>query len=109
MDTPLIDAVENGHLEVIRLLLKAGADPRAANAKGEEPLDLLDGEDENYRAIKEAIEKAKEKDKRRRPSEEHYVLGRDGQPAKSPRESPSLQSARSPPPSTDIPTKNCAK
>ena len=98
MDTPLIDAVENGHLEVIRLLLKHGADPRAANAKGEEPLDLLDAEDENYRAIKDAIEKAKEKDKRRRPSEEQQALSRDGQSGKSPRESPSLQSARSPPP-----------
>jgi ankyrin repeat protein len=36
-DTPLIDAVEIGHLEVIKLLLDAGANPRIVNAEGDEP------------------------------------------------------------------------
>lgn len=100
LDTPLIDAVENGHLDVIRLLLKAGLDPRQSNAKGEEPLDLLDPEDENHREIKAALNEAKGRDNWRRASEDHHgqpSAGRDSTSAQSPRGSPSLHSARSPP------------
>ncbi|MCJ1357280.1 MAG: Set3 complex subunit with deacetylase activity, meiotic-specific repressor of sporulation proteins [Icmadophila ericetorum] len=99
-DTPLIDAVENGHLDVVKLLLKAGLDPRQSNAKGEEPLDLLDPNDDNYEEIKAALIEAREKDSRRRLSEDQH-----GQPSAtkesvsghSPHGSPSLHSARSPP------------
>ncbi len=71
METPLIDAVENGHLEVVKLLLDAGLDPRQSNAKGEEPLDLVNDENDNYEAIRAALIEAKEKDTVRRYSEDH--------------------------------------
>ena len=70
-ETPLIDAVENGHLEVVQMLLGAGLDPRQSNAKGEEPLDLVNPENDHYDAIRAALISAKEKDKIRRPSEDH--------------------------------------
>lgn len=107
METPLIDAVENGHLDVVRMLLRAGLDPRQSNAKGEEPLDLVNPENDHYDAIRAALISAKEKDKMRRPSEDHNgpnASGRDndtssmGASAASPTESLPLQSARSPPP-----------
>lgn len=107
METPLIDAVENGHLDVVKMLLKAGLDPRQSNAKGEEPLDLVNPENDHYDAIRAALIAAKEKDKLRRPSEDHNgpnASGRDndtssmGASAASPTESVPLQSARSPPP-----------
>lgn len=107
METPLIDAVENGHLEVVKMLLKAGLDPRQSNAKGEEPLDLLNPENDHYDEIRAALIAAKGKDKIRRPSEDHNgpnASGRDndtssvGASAASPTESAPLQSARSPPP-----------
>ena len=71
METPLIDAVENGHLEVVKLLLNAGLDPRQSNAKGEEPLDLVNDENDHYEAIRAALIEAKEKDTMRRYSEDH--------------------------------------
>ena len=71
MDSPLIDAVENGHLEVVRMLLKAGLDPRQCNTRGEEPLELVKPENDHYDAIRAALISAKEKDKARRPSEDH--------------------------------------
>ena len=107
METPLIDAVENGHIEVVKMLLKAGLDPRQSNAKGEEPLDLLNPENDHYDEIRAALIAAKGKDKIRRPSEDHTgpnASGRDndtssmGASAASPTESLPLQSARSPPP-----------
>ena len=100
-DTPLIDAVENGHLEVVRMLLKAGLDPRQSNAQGEEPLDLLDPENEENDAMRALLLEAKGKDTRRRFSEDQHgqysVGNRDSLSAPSPRDSPSLPSARSPP------------
>lgn len=99
-DTPLIDAVENGHLDVVRLLLKAGLDPRQSNAKGEEPLDLLDPSDDNYEEIKAALIEYKEKDSRRRHSEDQYgqpSATKDSVSGHSPHGSPSLHSTRSPP------------
>ena len=70
MDTPLIDAVENGHVDVVRLLLKAGLDPRQSNAKGEEPLDLVNSENDHYDAIRAALITAKERVNPSRFSEE---------------------------------------
>ena len=99
-DTPLIDAVENGHLDVVRLLLKAGLDPRQSNAKGEEPLDLLDPNDDNYEDIRSALIEAKGNDTRRRYSEDQNgqaSAGRESISAQSPHGSPPLASARSPP------------
>ena len=101
MDTPLIDAVENGHLDVIKLLLAAGVDPRQSNAKGEEPLDLLRSDGDNYEEIKAVLKEARSLDAQRRPSEDQHgqaSTGRDSASAHSPRESPSMPSARSPPP-----------
>lgn len=107
METPLIDAVENGHLDVVKMLLRAGLDPRQSNAKGEEPLDLVNPDNDHYDAIRAALISAKEKDKVRRPSEDHNgpsASGRDndtssmGASAASPTESLPLQGARSPPP-----------
>ncbi len=73
METPLIDAVENGHIDVVRMLLKAGLDPRQSNAKGEEPLDLVNPENDHYDAIRAALITAKEKANPRRFSEEHNL------------------------------------
>ncbi|KAI9702208.1 MAG: Set3 complex subunit with deacetylase activity, meiotic-specific repressor of sporulation proteins [Bogoriella megaspora] len=46
-ETPLIDAVENGRLEVVRLLLDAGVDPSRPNKKGRQPIDLVPKPDMN--------------------------------------------------------------
>ena len=100
LETPLIDAVENGHLEVVQLLLKAGLDPRQSNAKGEEPLDLVNSDKDNPKEIRAALLEAREKDQGRRLSEDHPgQLGtRDYAAMPSPRGSPPLPSAQSPPP-----------
>lgn len=59
-DTPLIDAVENGHIDVVRLLLKAGVDPMRNNMKGQQALDVITDQTEygpEIRAIlRQAIE-----------------------------------------------------
>ena len=110
-DTPLIDAVENGHLEVVQLLLNAGANPRQGNAKGEDPLDLLKSDKDNYEGIKQALLAAKAKDTLRRQSEDqsgHTGTAKEtGAPsqagsATSPRESPPTHATRSPPPTSGI-------
>ena len=107
-DTPLIDAVENGHLEVVRLLLSAGANPRQGNLNGEEPMELLDSDNENYEAIRSALISAN-KSWLRRQSEDHYHhIGPSatreagsttsrGASATSPRHSPPVTNPRSPP------------
>lgn len=77
MDTPLIDAVENGHLEVVQLLLEAGLDARQSNAKGEEPLDLVNPEHDDYEGIRAALSAVKERSVLRRPSEDQNAQHRD--------------------------------
>lgn len=101
-DTPLIDAIENGHVEVVKLLLDYGANPRRGNAKGEEPYELVDKNDENYDEIRALIAKAKDKPVHRRVSNEHTEVSRDGHSSRaasaaSPRDSPPMIGPRSPP------------
>ena len=101
-ETPLIDAVENGHVEVVRLLLNAGADPRQGNLKGIEVYDLAKAEDEE---IKRMIREAKNKDARRRKSDDQTGLIFGGKKegssraasATSARDSPPIIGPRSPP------------
>ncbi|KAJ9637497.1 hypothetical protein H2204_004921 [Knufia peltigerae] len=101
-DTPLIDAIENGHVDVVKLLLDYGANPRRGNAKGEEPYELVDKNDENYDEIRALIAKAKDKPVHRRVSNEHTEVSRDGHSSRaasaaSPRDSPPINGPRSPP------------
>ena len=100
-DTPLIDAVENGHLDVVKLLLNAGLDPRQTNATGEEPLDLLRPDNDNYEEIRAVLIEAKTNDGKRRLSEDHQSVTnktKDSGSPTSPRGSPTFHSTRSPPP-----------
>lgn len=43
-ETPLHPAVDKGHVEVVLLLLRAGADPEIRNRQGARPIDFLQGE-----------------------------------------------------------------
>jgi len=101
-DSPLIDAVENGHLPVIKLLLQNGANARQANTKGYEPSELAKKDDDNYEEIKELLDEAKEKHTQRVAGiEVPEVHNRDGASSRaasaaSPRDSPPV-GARSPP------------
>jgi hypothetical protein len=99
-DTPLIDSVENGHLDVVKLLLEAGVNPRQVNARGEEPIDLVKMDEDDGEAIKAEIHKYRSKYDRRRQSEDIKApsTGRESVSVRSPRDSPSLHSARTPPP-----------
>jgi ankyrin repeat protein len=103
-ETPLIDAVENGHLEVVKLLLEHGANPRLGNAKGDEPYELVDQNDENYKIIRRLIADAKDQDatKRRRSGDNSKDEERErgssrAASAASPRDSPPVLGPRSPP------------
>lgn len=58
-DTPLIDAVENGHLDVVRLLLNQGhVNPHHQNKKGQRAIDVLDQEDEDAEEIERELKEA---------------------------------------------------
>ena len=100
-DTALIDAVENGHVEVVRLLLNFGANPRLGNAKGDEPYELVPQDDENYEEIRQLLAEAKDRPNRR-ISSDHNDAARDGASSRaasaaSPRDSPPMMGPRSPP------------
>ncbi|GMG50586.1 unnamed protein product [Aspergillus oryzae var. brunneus] len=101
-DTPLIDAVENGHLDVVKLLLAAGANPRLVNAEGDEPYDLVPSDSENYEEIRRVLAQAKANPRPSRRSEER--AGSENKEtssrrvsAESARESPPVNRQRSPP------------
>lgn len=102
-ETPLIDAVENGHLEVVKLLLKFGANPRLSNSRGDEPYELVPQDDENYKVIRKLIADAKDDDftTRRKSSDNNNDGNREGSSraasAASPRDSPPILGPRSPP------------
>jgi ankyrin repeat protein len=58
-DTPLIDAVENSHLDVVRLLLNEGkVNPHHSNKKGQRAIDVLDQEDEDAEEIERELREA---------------------------------------------------
>ncbi|KAK5955072.1 hypothetical protein OHC33_003751 [Knufia fluminis] len=101
-DSPLIDAVENGHVPVIKLLLRNGANARMANTKGYEPSELAKKDDDNYEEIRELLNDAKEKHPKKIAGMETYEYhNRDGTSSRaasaaSPRDSPPI-GARSPP------------
>lgn len=109
-ETPLIDAVENGHVEVIKLLLEFGANPRAASKTGDEAYELVPQDDENYKLIRKLIADAKEQDftKRRKSSDNNNNNSHEGNregssrpaSAASPRDSPPILGTRSPPANT---------
>ena len=99
LDTPLIDACENERSEVVKLLLQAGMDPRQGNARGEEPLDLLDPSSEVYEEMKAALTEAKSRFAGRTTSDDEQGQSRarsDSLPLRSPRASPSLPSLAPP-------------
>jgi len=76
-DTPLIDAIENGHLGVVTQLLKAGADPRMRNGKGHDSMDLVNSENDKDGTIRDALVAALEKGPQRRSSEDQTITNRD--------------------------------
>ncbi|EXJ94981.1 hypothetical protein A1O1_00099 [Capronia coronata CBS 617.96] len=100
-ETPLIDAVENGHVEVVRLLLQYGANPRLGNAKGDEPYELVPQDDENYEEIRRLLADAKEKQTNQpgpvEQPEPVRELSSKPASAASPRDSPPILGPRSPP------------
>ncbi|KAL6709326.1 hypothetical protein ACN47E_001733 [Coniothyrium glycines] len=58
-DTPLIDAVENGHLDVVQVLLNQGqVNPHHQNKKGQRAIDVLDHEDEDASDIEKELRAA---------------------------------------------------
>ncbi|KAF1842886.1 uncharacterized protein K460DRAFT_287664 [Cucurbitaria berberidis CBS 394.84] len=58
-DTPLIDAVENSHLDVVKLLLNQGhVNPHHQNKKGQRAIDVLDYEDNDAEEIEKELKEA---------------------------------------------------
>ncbi|KAF2686208.1 hypothetical protein K458DRAFT_260261, partial [Lentithecium fluviatile CBS 122367] len=61
-DTPLIDAVENGHLDVVKLLLNQGhVNPHHQNKKGQRAIDVLDNEADDAEDIEKELRAAMRK------------------------------------------------
>lgn len=101
-ETPLIDAVENGHVEVVRLLLEHGANPRLGNAKGDEPYELVPLDDPNHAELRRLLADARESNTNRRKSSDQVEAAQDrhssrAASAASPRDSPPVNGPRSPP------------
>lgn len=62
-DTPLIDAVENGHLDVVKILLNEGhVNPHHSNKKGQRAIDVLDYEDDDADEIEKTLREAMRKE-----------------------------------------------
>ncbi|KAH7070449.1 hypothetical protein BKA63DRAFT_518452 [Paraphoma chrysanthemicola] len=62
-DTPLIDAVANSHLDVIKVLLDEGhVNPHHSNKKGERAIDVLDNEDDDAEEIEKVLREAMRKE-----------------------------------------------
>ena len=103
-DTPLIDAVENCHVDVVRLLLDGGANPRLGNGKGDEPYELVPEDGDDYDEIRTLISNAKNKKARRRQSDDQTLNTKEGSSraasAASPRDSPPVVGPKSPPASS---------
>lgn len=60
LETPLMDACENKHLETVELLLRHGADPHICNVDGFSTFTKLQGlqvDDKSYKPILEILEK----------------------------------------------------
>jgi ankyrin repeat protein len=58
-DTPLIDAVENGHLAVVKLLLtKAKVNPHHQNKKGQRAIDVLNDDEDDVKEIEKELKEA---------------------------------------------------
>lgn len=100
LDTPLIDAVENSHVEVVKLLLKAGVDSRQRNAKGQEPLELVDLDHESGEEVRSALLLARrDSEASRRQSEDHKPHGsRDADTPSNATGASPTEGNRSPPP-----------
>lgn len=60
-DTPLLDAADNGHLEVVKLLLSAGVHPSQANMKNQKPFDRGKGDSKRACATRMALIVAEER------------------------------------------------
>ncbi|KAH8673668.1 hypothetical protein BX600DRAFT_480054 [Xylariales sp. PMI_506] len=88
-DTPLLDAVENGHLGVVKL---------KPNAEGQEPLEKVPDDLDNAEEIRAALQEAKQKmGELRRTSEDHLLHdshdAASSHGADSPRRSPDIPGA----------------
>jgi hypothetical protein len=81
-DTPLIDAAENGHIDVVKSLLNAGVDPLRQNLKGRTALDVVkdetDDADQIRAVLKQAIEKWNSSGARQKREEEEEQRHRAG-------------------------------
>lgn len=65
-ETPLIIAVDRGHIGIVRLLLKHGANPHVGNAAGRKPYDLVPLTNPSYYVIRNLLYDAEAVSKRRR-------------------------------------------
>ncbi|KAF2030603.1 hypothetical protein EK21DRAFT_88727 [Setomelanomma holmii] len=69
-DTPLIDAVENSHLDVVEVLLDEGhVDPWHSNKKGQRAIDVLDREDDDATEIEKVLREAMRRENSRTRNE----------------------------------------
>ena len=61
LDTPLMDAVASGSVEIVKMLLEANADPRILNATGRSSLDFVNDDDDDADLISDLLfKRAKE-------------------------------------------------
>lgn len=77
LDTPLIDAVANDHIDVVRLLLQRGADPRIYNAQGKTSMDSIQDDNINGETIERLLREASIKFRRKREAD-RATPGADG-------------------------------